>query len=81
MKSPKSHTSESNQLKYPVVVYWDKTDKVYISVIPDLPGCRAHGKTPLSALVNAGKATALWLASAREFSDPIPEPTEYRLAT
>ena len=66
--------SEPDQLKYPVVVYWDKTDKVYISVIPDLPCCRADGKTPLSALEIAGKATDLWLETAQEFGDTIPNP-------
>lgn len=74
MKSPKPNTSASNQLKYPVVVYWDKEDKVYVSVVPDLPGCRAHGKTPLSALENAGKATDLWLETAHEFEDEVPMP-------
>lgn len=62
-----------NRLKYPVVTYWDKNDKVYISVIPDLPGCQSHGKTALESLKNAGKATDLWLETAREFGDEIPK--------
>jgi predicted RNase H-like HicB family nuclease len=39
----------------------------------------AHGKTDIDALRQANKAIQLWISTAREFGDPIPEPLERRL--
>ena len=66
--------------KYEVVLYWSGTDGVFIAEAPELPGCMAHGDTQLSALDNINEAISLWLDTAREFGDPIPEPKR-RLTT
>jgi predicted RNase H-like HicB family nuclease len=34
----------------------------------------AHGNTQVAALENVDQAIALWLDTAREFGDSIPEP-------
>ncbi|HEX9669267.1 MAG TPA: type II toxin-antitoxin system HicB family antitoxin, partial [Thermoanaerobaculia bacterium] len=39
----------------------------------------AHGKSPEEALREAQEAITLWLDTAREFGDPIPEPKGRRL--
>jgi len=39
----------------------------------------AHGDSPESALANANQAVQLWIDTAREFGDPIPEPKGERL--
>jgi predicted RNase H-like HicB family nuclease len=39
----------------------------------------AHGKTDIDALSQANKAIQLWISTAQEFGDPIPEPLERRL--
>ena len=39
----------------------------------------AHGATPNEALANAQEAIQLWLDTAIEFGDPIPEPKGRRL--
>lgn len=39
----------------------------------------AHGVSPDEALSNAQEAVALWLDTAREFGDPMPEPKGRRL--
>jgi len=44
-----------------------------------LPGCAAHGPTQQEGLANAQEAIDLWLDTAREFGDPIPEPKGRRL--
>jgi len=44
-----------------------------------LPGCAAHGDTQESALSNAKDAISLWIETAKEFGDPIPEPKGRRL--
>jgi len=42
---------------------------------PDLPGCMADGDSIEDAVGNAGDALRSWLATAKEFKDPIPEPS------
>ncbi len=65
--------------KYEIIIYWDNTDSIYIAEVPELPGCMAHGKTYNDALKNAQDAMQLWLDTAKEFGDPIPEPKGERL--
>ena len=40
----------------------------------------AHGKSQREALANVRDAVALWVKTAKEFGDPIPEPRGRRLA-
>ena len=65
--------------RYEVILYWSNEDRVFIAEVPELPGCIAHRATPQKALKNAGEAIKLWTDTAREFGDPIPEPTGRRL--
>ncbi len=51
----------------------------FIAEVPELPGCMAHGEPPEKALRNAKDAIQLWLATAKEFGDPIPVPKGERL--
>ena len=66
--------------KYEIVIYWDHDDTIFVAEVPDLPGCMAHGKSQAEAAQNVSDAIELWLETAREFGDVIPEPTEHRLA-
>ena len=54
--------------------YWSAEDSAFIAEVPELPGCMAHGDTQEDALANVKEAMRLWLDTAREFGDPIPEP-------
>ncbi|MBE0448876.1 MAG: type II toxin-antitoxin system HicB family antitoxin [Actinobacteria bacterium] len=65
--------------KYETIIYWSEEDQSFIADVPELPGCMAHGTSPDEALVNAQEAMQLWLDTAREFGDPIPEPKGRRL--
>lgn len=65
--------------KYEIILYWSNEDGVFIAEVPELPGCIAHGLTQELALANAKDAIQLWLDTAREFGDPIPEPKGRRL--
>ncbi len=65
--------------KYEVVIYWSKEDGVFVAEAPELPGCLAHGNTQGAALEQINQAMDLWLETAREFGDPIPEPKGERL--
>ena len=65
--------------KYETIIYWSNDDDVYVAEVPELPGCTAHGDSYESALGNVKDAIQLWLDTASEFGDPIPEPKGHRL--
>jgi len=59
--------------KYEIIIHWSQEDQAFVAEVPELPGCMAHGPTQASALENVNDAIDLWLDTAREFNDPIPE--------
>ena len=65
--------------KYEIIIYWSREDGAFVVEVTELPGCVAHGDTQEAALRNVNQAMDLWLDSAREFGDPIPEPKGERL--
>ena len=65
--------------KYETILYWSNEDSAFIAEVPELPGCIAHGTSQEEALANANEAIQLWLDTAKEFGDPIPEPKGRRL--
>ena len=65
--------------KYEIVIYWSNEDGMFVAEAPELPGCAAHGDTQETALENVNEAVKLWLDTAREFGDAIPEPKGERL--
>ena len=65
--------------KYEIIIYWSAEDYAFIAEAPELPGCKAHGKTHEEALSNIRSAIDLWIETAKEFNDPIPEPKGHRL--
>jgi predicted RNase H-like HicB family nuclease len=65
--------------KYEIIIYWGREDQVFVAEVPELPGCMAHGATQQEALSNANEAIQLWIDTAEEFGDPVPEPKEQRL--
>ncbi len=65
--------------KYEIIIYWSNEDGAFVAEAPELPGCAAHGDTQEAALRHINEAVELWLETAREFGDPIPEPKGERL--
>jgi predicted RNase H-like HicB family nuclease len=65
--------------KYVVVIYWSDDDDVFIAEVPELPGCMTHGDTQAAALENANEGIKLWIETAEEFGDAVPEPKGARL--
>ncbi len=65
--------------KYEVILFWSEKDGVFVAEVPELPGCLAHGDTQEDALANAKQAMRLWVETALEFGDSIPEPKGRRL--
>lgn len=60
-------------------ICWSNDDDAFIAEVPELPGCMAHGNSPQNALKNAYEAIQLWVDTANEFGDPVPEPRGHRL--
>lgn len=65
--------------RYAIIIFWSDEDDAFIADVPELPGCQAHDSSQAEALTNAQQAINLWLDTAREFGDPIPEPKGRRL--
>ncbi len=64
-------------MDYPIVVYPTKEDGGYFAVVPDLPGCTAHGETPKEALREARIAQERWLEAVRERGWTVFEPSRH----
>lgn len=65
--------------RYEVIIYWSAEDAAFVAEVPELAGCMAHGDTRAEALKHAEEAIDLWLDTAQEFDDPIPEPKGRKL--
>ncbi|WP_420264539.1 type II toxin-antitoxin system HicB family antitoxin [Candidatus Magnetominusculus dajiuhuensis] len=66
---------------YEIVIHWSDEDLVFVAEVPELSGCIAHGNTYETALFNAQEAIQLWIDTAKEFGDHIPEPKGVNLNT
>jgi predicted RNase H-like HicB family nuclease len=62
-----------------IIIYWSADDHVFVAEVPELPGCMAHGETEELALQNVKEALQLWIDTAHEFGDPVPEAKGRRL--
>jgi predicted RNase H-like HicB family nuclease len=71
--------SKYDKLFFQILRGTSDADDAYVAEIPELPGCIAHGATYESAAANANEAIQLWIDTAKEFGDPIPEPKGQRL--
>jgi predicted RNase H-like HicB family nuclease len=65
--------------KYEIIMYWSDEDGAVVAEVPELPGCIAHGKKQAEALMNVRQAMTLWMKTAKEFGDSIPEPKGRKL--
>ncbi len=65
--------------KFEIILYWSDEDRAFVAEVPELPGCMAHGDSQEEALRHVNDAMQLWIDTAREFGDPIPEPKGERL--
>ena len=65
--------------KYEIILYWSNEDQAFVAEVPELPGCMAHGDSQEAALMHANEAMQLWIDTAREYDDPVPQPKGERL--
>lgn len=60
--------------KYQIIMYWSNEDGCYVTEVPELPGCMADGKTPTEAIQNTQEVIKIWIETALEEGEEIPEP-------
>ena len=60
--------------RYELIIFWDKSDQIFVVDVPELPGCMAHGRTKSAAIANAEAAIELWIETAKEDGLPVSEP-------
>jgi predicted RNase H-like HicB family nuclease len=63
-----------NMLKYSILIQYDEIDNIFVASVPELEGCMAHGDTQEQAIKEISTAMQLWLETAEENGDAIPEP-------
>ena len=62
------------ETRYEIVIFWSSEDDAFVAEVPELPGCKADGKTYHDALSNAERIIQEWIETAKELGRPIPEP-------
>ena len=60
--------------EYSVFIQYDPIDKIYVASVPELSGCMAHGNTKEQAWREIETAKELWIETALEDGQPVPEP-------
>ncbi|HBA49570.1 MAG TPA: type II toxin-antitoxin system HicB family antitoxin [Lachnospiraceae bacterium] len=60
--------------EYSIFMQYDPQDNIYVASVPELPGCMAHGETKEEALKEIELARELWIETALEDGETIPEP-------
>ena len=59
---------------YSIIIQWSDEDQVYIATVPELPGCKTHGKTYEQVLKQVQYAIEGWIEFAKELGRSIPPP-------
>lgn len=61
--------------EYSIFIQYDPMDKIFVASIPELPGCMAHGETKEQVLEEIDIAKSLWIETAIEEGQAVPEPS------
>ncbi|WP_371865829.1 type II toxin-antitoxin system HicB family antitoxin [Dictyobacter kobayashii] len=54
---------------------WNEEDQAYIVTVPELPGCKPHGKTYIEDVKQEQDAIESWIKANKAWGCPIPAPT------
>jgi predicted RNase H-like HicB family nuclease len=60
---------------YRIEVFWSDEDEVWITDVPDLPMCSAHGLAPHEAVAEVEQAIEAWLDAAHVTGRLAPKPS------
>lgn len=59
---------------YSMFIQWSDEDQIYIVTVPELPGCKTHGKTYEEAVKQGKHAIEGWIEANKAWGRPIPPP-------
>ncbi len=62
---------------YSMIIQWDSRSDVYVVTVPELPGCRTHGKTYKEAVKQGQYAIECWIDAAIASNRLVPSPNVY----
>jgi predicted RNase H-like HicB family nuclease len=62
-----------------MVIEWEPQGGVYVVTVPELPGCRTHGKTYEEAVRQGQDAIESWIDAMRYWGRPVPGPRFFDL--
>lgn len=65
---------------YSMIIQWDPRDDIYVVSVPELPGCKTHGKTYEEAVRQGQDAIESWIMAALADNDSIPPPRTLAVA-
>jgi predicted RNase H-like HicB family nuclease len=63
----------AKDLHYSMVIQWEPSDEIYVVTVPELPGCRTHGKTYEEAVAQAQDAIDTWVYDEDPATLPQPQ--------
>ena len=70
---------QKSRHRYQIILYWSNEDDAYIAEVPELPGCKADGKTYQEAISMAEVIIDEWIQTAEELGRPVPTPKGRRV--
>ena len=59
---------------YSMIIEWDSRSDVFVVTVPELPGCKTHGRTYEEAVKQGQDAIESWIMDAVASNEPIPPP-------
>src|SRR6266540_948362 len=62
---------------YSMIIEWSDEDNAYIVTVPELSGCRTHGRTYEEAVAQGQDAIESWIDAARADGDTVPSPRTF----
>ena len=60
-----------------MIIEWDPRDDIFVVTVPELPGCRTHGRTYEEVVKQGQDAIESWLGDTPEDRERVPPPRFY----
>lgn len=72
-------SEEDNRDHHSMVLEWEPQGRVYVVTVPELPGCRTHGRSLEEAVRHGQEVIDFWIEAARDAQEPVPLPRSFDL--
>jgi predicted RNase H-like HicB family nuclease len=71
--------AQAEPIRYSMIIEWEPVGGVYVVTVPELPGCRTHGRTYEEAVQQGQEVIEGWIDAMRHWGHEIPPPRFYDL--